>query len=53
MTIRCGAALTFGVGAGAEGTAGVMEVAVWVADGLADGEGVAPCCGFGGGTGEK
>lgn len=42
VTIRWGAALVFAVGAGAVGAGCVLGVPVCVADGLADGEGVAP-----------
>ena len=53
VTVRCGAALTFGVGTGAAG-AGVLEVAACDAAGVAVAEGVAAgFCFVGGGTGEK
>ena len=52
VTVRCGAALTFGVGTSVGVAAGVVEVAVWGA--VVVGEGVAAGSCFGvGGTGEK
>ena len=54
VIVRCGAALTFGVGSGTDGAPGVLELLACAGVALAAGEGVEPDCWFGrGGTGEK